>query len=261
MNIAPERSVGVTRRRQQAHGPEQLMATADTHPPGPHSPDPHSQGILTARPTGNPAMMPASGTRPLGAGGKRDGLLCIPRVIAADRPAPLLVMLHGAGGAAANVMPMVADTAEAHGTVILAPDSRDVTWDVIHKDYGEDVAFLDRALAEVFRVCPIDPARIAIAGFSDGASYALSLGLLNGALFRGIIAFSPGFALPTQSEDRPAIFISHGREDPVLPIERCGRRIAVRLRSLGYAVDYREFVGGHVVPTEMVDAAFRRLLA
>ena len=143
-------------------------------------------------------------------------------------------MLHGAGGSAANVMPIVADAAEAHGVIVLAPDSRGVTWDVIREDYGEDVAFLDRALGVVFRTCMIDPAHIAIAGFSDGASYALSLGLINGGLFSDIIAFSPGFALPTRTEDAPSIFICHGREDPVLPIERCGRRIAVRLRSLGY---------------------------
>ena len=47
----------------------------------------------------------------------------------------------------------------------------------------------------------------------------------------------------------------------MLPIERCGRRIAVRLRSLGYDIDYREFAGGHVVPTDMVEAAFQRFLA
>jgi phospholipase/carboxylesterase len=255
MNVTPEQSVGAMHQPQQAREPEQIMATADTP-----SPDPHSQGILTARPSRNSARMTAAGIRPLGAGGDRDGILRIPRVIAADAPAPLLVMLHGAGGSAANVMPIVADSAEAHGVIVLAPDSRGGTWDVIRQDYGEDVAFLDRALGEVFRTCPVDPARIAIAGFSDGASYALSLGLINGALFRDIIAFSPGFALPTRTEDAPSIFISHGREDPVLPIERCGRRIAVRLRSLGYNIDYREFVGGHVVPTEMVEAAFRRFL-
>jgi predicted esterase len=170
-------------------------------------------------------------------------------------------MLHGAGSSASDVMPIVADGAEAHGIVVLAPDSRGATWDVIRQDYGEDVAFLDGALGEVFRTCTIDPARIAIAGFSDGASYALSLGLINGALFSDIIAFSPGFALPARTENAPSLFICHGREDPVLPIERCGRRIAVRLRSLGYDVEYREFAGGHVVPTEMVEAAFRRFLA
>ncbi len=155
----------------------------------------------------------------------------------------------------------MADAAETHGVVVLAPDSRGITWDVIRDDYGADVAFLDRALAEVFQNCTIDPARIAIAGFSDGASYALSLGLINGALFSDIIAFSPGFVLPTRTEDAPSIFISHGREDPVLPIEGCGRRIAVRLRALGHTVSYREFAGGHVVPADMVEAAFQRFLA
>jgi phospholipase/carboxylesterase len=123
------------------------------------------------------------------------------------------------------------------------------------------VAFLERALEDVFRTYAVDPERIAIAGFSDGASYALSLGLVNGALFSDILAFSPGFAAPSQTEDEPRIFISHGRQDPVLPIERCGERVAAALKQSGYDVDYREFSGGHVVPTEMVEAAFRRFLS
>jgi phospholipase/carboxylesterase len=237
------------------------MSTEHAPSPQAHAPQAHAQGILTARPAEHPAGKPVAGTRPLGVGAHRDGLLCIPRSVAAERPAPLLVMLHGAGSSAAKVMPIVADAAQADGVVVLAPDSRGVTWDVIREDYGADVAFLDRALAEVFRTCAIDPTRLAIGGFSDGASYALSLGLVNGALFSDIIAFSPGFALPTRSDHAPSIFISHGREDPVLPIEGCGRRIAVRLRARGHAVAYREFAGGHVVPPDMVGAAFRRFLA
>ena len=60
-------------------------------------------------------------------------------------------MLHGARGSAASAMSIVADAAEAHGIVVLAPDSRGGTWDVIRDDYGEDVAFIDRALGEVFQ--------------------------------------------------------------------------------------------------------------
>jgi phospholipase/carboxylesterase len=187
-----------------------------------HSPNAHSQGMLTARPAGNHPRQGTAGTRKLGSGAERDGLLRIPGSLPADQPAPLLVMLHGAGASASDVMPIVADSAEAHGVIVLAPDSRGVTWDVIREDYGEDVAFLDRTLGEVFQTCTIDPARIAIAGFSDGASYALSLGLINGGLFGDTIAFSPGFALPARTENAPSIFICHGREDPVLPIERCG---------------------------------------
>jgi predicted esterase len=37
-------------------------------------------------------------------------------------------------------------------------------------------------------------ATLAVSGFSDGASYALSIGPANGDLFTHVMAFSPGFA-------------------------------------------------------------------
>jgi phospholipase/carboxylesterase len=43
---------------------------------------------------------------------------------------------------------------------------------------------------------------VALGGFSDGASYALSLDLTNGDLFASLIAFSPGFI---QLDPAPAI--------------------------------------------------------
>ncbi|GJD66696.1 alpha/beta hydrolase [Methylobacterium frigidaeris] len=106
----------------------------------------------------------------------------------------------------------------------------------------------------------VGPQRITVAGFSDGASYALSLGLANGDLVRDVLAFSPGFAAPARRQGAPRIFISHGRQDPVLPFERCGDRLAAALVQSGYDVAYRPFNGGHVVPTEIAEAAFRRFL-
>ncbi len=114
--------------------------------------------------------------------------------------------------------------------------------------------------ARLFGFHDVDPERIAIGGFSDGASYALSLGLINGELFSNILAFSPGFAAPAEITDSPRIFISHGTEDRVLPIERCSRRLVSTFQRTGFDLDYREFPGGHVVPTEMLDAAFERFL-
>src|SRR4051794_131587 len=64
-----------------AHEPEHLTPTDNAHsPPDPLSPG-HSQGILTARPTGNPPAQAASGSRRLGAGAARDGLLRIPGLL------------------------------------------------------------------------------------------------------------------------------------------------------------------------------------
>lgn len=225
----------------------------------------HSIGILGVRPAGlgRDAAVPSDprrGTRPLGLDARRDGLMHVPAILAPDVPTPLLIMLHGAGASASDVMPMVAGSADTHGVLVAAPDARGSTWDLIQRGYGPDVAFLDRMLDRLFGAYSVDPARIAIAGFSDGASYALSLGLGNGALFSDILALSPGFAAPSQTEGRPRIFIAHGREDPVLPFERCGDRLAAALTQSGYDVAYRPFSGGHVVPSEIVEAAFARFM-
>ena len=111
--------------------------------------------------------------------------------------------------------------------MLLVPDSRGRTWDMILGNYGPDVAFIDQALAQTFSRYALNPARLAIGGFSDGASYALSLGLSNGDLFTHIIAFSPGFMAPAQQQGRPPVFITHGTQDRVLPITRCSRRMSV----------------------------------
>jgi phospholipase/carboxylesterase len=219
------------------------------------------QGLLRARP-GRKIQVGelGSGTSPLCLGQARDGLLYVPTSLQLEQEIPVMVMLHGAGGTASQAASLVTDHAERHGLLVLAPDSRGKTWDVIRGGYGPDVEFIDKALVQVFGAFDVDAGRIAIGGFSDGASYALSLGIINGVLFSDILAFSPGFAAPTQATDSPRIFISHGTEDRVLPIDRCSRRLAPALRGSGFDLDYREFPGGHVVPVAMMDAAIKRFL-
>jgi predicted esterase len=103
----------------------------------------------------------------------------------------------------------------------------------------------------VFSRYAVDPGRIAVGGFSDGASYALSLGITNGDLFGHVLAFSPGFMAPAAQVGFPRVFVSHGAHDTVLPVDRCSRRIVPELERAGYDVRYREFEGGHVVPPEI----------
>ncbi len=175
-------------------------------------------------------------------------MIYVPPSYRPDRPAPLLVMLHGAGAHGGDVLRPLTRLADDAGLILLAPDSRGPTWDVILGGYGPDVAFIDRALGQTFARYAIDPARLAAGGFSDGASYALSLGLTNGDLFTHVVAFSPGFMAPAGERDAPRVFVSHGTGDAVLPIDRCSRRIVPALERAGYAVRYREFAGGHAVP-------------
>jgi predicted esterase len=142
----------------------------------------------------------------------------------------------------------VRNLADKNGLILLSVDSRSRTWDVIRGGYGPDVAFIDQALAQTFSRYAIDPTHIAVEGFSDGASYALSLGITNGDLFTHVIAFSPGFMAPAAQRGKPRLFISHGKLDPVLAIDRCSRRIVPQLQRAGYELLYREFNGFHTVP-------------
>jgi phospholipase/carboxylesterase len=209
-------------------------------------------GRLDSRPgpaTGGPALPP--GATPLDLGGSAEAVIAVPA--GPDGPRPLLVFFHGAGGNAANSLAAVGDLVTARGVLVLAPTSVASTWDLIAGGLGRDVAVLDAALEEVFSRCAVD--RVALGGFSDGGSYALSLGVANGDLADALLAFSPGFVAAPAQVGRPRIRISHGSGDRVLPVDRCGRRVAGELSGAGYAVDYDEFDGGHVVRPDRVTAA------
>jgi phospholipase/carboxylesterase len=174
--------------------------------------DLHRQGVLAWKPvpkceiSASGGLAGKTGTNPIGLGSRRDGLAYIPESAAPDNPRPLLVMFHGAGASARDVMPMIAEIAERRSIMVLAPDSRGRTWDVIEREYGSDVAFLHRALHQAFEKRAVDARHVAFAGFSDGGSYALSLGLINGELVSGALGFSPGYIPPTRKEDAPRFF-------------------------------------------------------
>ena len=180
-----------------------------------------------------------------------EALLAVPD--GAPGPRPLLVFFHGAGGTAAQSVAAVGEQVADRGVVLLAPTSVARTWDLIAGGLGRDVAVLDAALERVSAGTPVS--RVGAAGFSDGASYALSLGLGNGDLFDAVLAFSPGFAAPPHRTGSPRVWIGHGAGDRVLPVDRCGRRVSRELTTAGYAVTYEEFDGGHVVLPELVARA------
>jgi phospholipase/carboxylesterase len=204
-------------------------------------------GRLMTRPT-TPVATLSPGEHHLQIDAGHGALLYVPAGYDGISPAPFVLSLHGAGGTEFSGQFPLRELADDAGLILLSPASRDRTWDVIIDRFGPDVNLIDRALAEAFSRCAVDRDRIAIAGFSDGASYALSLGLRNGDLFGQVMAFSPGFIARIERVGEPRIFVSHGTSDQVLPIEHTSRRIVPGLRRAGYAVEYREFEGGHTVP-------------
>ncbi len=210
-------------------------------------------GRLAARP-GAPARHAEPGLHHLPLTGV-GALLYVPAGYRPGVPAPLVLALHGAGGNAQGGLAPLRALADEAGLVLLAVGAVGRTWDVIVDGYGPDVEAIDEALAHTFARVAVDGERMGVSGFSDGASYALSLGITNGDLFRYVLAFSPGFMAPAAQHGAPRIFISHGTADPVLPIAACSRRLVPALRGAGYEVEYREFAGGHSVPPEIAREA------
>jgi predicted esterase len=99
----------------------------------------------------------------------------------------------------------------------------------------------------------VDPVRIGIEGFSDGASYAIQIGRANGDLLKRVVAFSPGLLMFTTGIQRPRFFVSHGAQDDIVSVQT-GRNIAAQL-SQAYLVFYHEFAGGHMVPANIAAQA------
>ena len=222
-------------------------------------------GRISARPLSG-VKTTATGRFPLELdSGGRDAILHLPKT---ESPLPLLVMLHGATQNAEDMFWYLGSAHEEAGVAVLAPNSRETTWDAIGGSFGPDVDFLNRSLERVFQTAAIDPARICVGGFSDGASYAIGLGLLNTDLFTNVAAFSPGF-VPEEgaaqadllATTKPRFFVSHGTDDHILPINSCGRRIAEALKSRGYEVIFREFDGDHEIPGDVAREGMKWLTA
>ena len=201
------------------------------------------------------------GRNRLGIAGDRDAILYAPSGLDPHEPVPLFVMFHGAGGFPEKVLPFIEEHAERDKFLVLAPHSTYATWDIVIGGSGPDLERLDRALVEVTSRYRIDHNRLAFAGFSDGASYALSIGITNGDIASHVIAFSGGFMSVFTQEGAPKVFIAHGLADEQLPIETSGRANAAKLKAAGYDVQYIEFNGLHAIQPAITSMAIEFFLS
>jgi phospholipase/carboxylesterase len=100
--------------------------------------------------------------------------------------------------------------------------------------------------------------RIVLAGFSQGGAIVLHVGLRYPERLAGIMALSTYLPLADQfpSEAHPAnhtvpIFMAHGTDDPIIPIER-GQMSADLLKSSGADLLWRTYEMGHSVCVEEI---------
>ncbi|MFC1565833.1 alpha/beta hydrolase [Candidatus Neomarinimicrobiota bacterium] len=227
-----------------------LIISCSTSPPGVDNSDPWLQAHPIV-----PIFEATKGLTQLGPFGLWSGILYVPESYSSDKAMPLLVAMHGASGSSSN-WKSYHSSAESKNMIFMAMDSRYYTWDLILGGYGSDLRALDMALQYVFNRCNIDPTHIALCGFSDGATYALSLGISNGDLFSHLIGFSPGFVIRSEPLlGKPKIYISHGNMDYDLPVEGSRDYIVPTFINMGYDVTYYEFRGGHSLPAAVSEQA------
>lgn len=113
-------------------------------------------------------------------------------------------------------------------------------------------AFLDQSVARY----PIDPAKLVVAGFSQGGVMAYELALRQPERFAGVAGLSTWMPeplverLPKRPEQQglPVLMI-HGTRDDRIEIERA-RESRERMREYGAVITYREFEMGHEIRPE-----------
>jgi phospholipase/carboxylesterase len=194
------------------------------------------------------------------ADGERDGALYVPKKYKPGVPMPVMVMLHGAAGSAEDARRLF-PLAEEFGVIIIVPESRGLTWGRSMPGFDEDVRYLGPAYRHVAEILDIDRGHVALAGVSDGAGYALSMGLAYGNTFNHLVVLAGGQMHPFRYQGKPRLFFAHGVDDEQMPIDLTARKYVPQLKAEGYDVTYHEYQGGHRVPPAEIREAFKWFVA
>lgn len=192
-------------------------------------------------------------------------LTYLPRGYTGGRPAPLIVVLHGTGGRAAEIASLYRRVAQERGAILVAPEGvaksgRGFTWGRVEEgDY-----LVHRAIEQTRAKHNVDDARIVVSGFSEGANLALIAAVRRPDVFAGVVAVAGVYEervapIPTPVPDRfPRIYLLTGARDPGVDGVRAA---GSRMEQDGVAVRVRVVDGlGHAFPPD-ADAALREALA
>jgi predicted esterase len=165
---------------------------------------------------------------------------------AAGRRLPCLIFLHGLGGNVKPCLWVLAKLATMGKCAVVAPTFGLGNWD---KPGSAElvVAVAQEALATL----PLDPNRVFLMGYSNGAMGVTRAAIKRASLFRGLVYLSPVtedelFTTPeflARARDRKILFV-HGARDPRIPKNVVEGTVAL-LKSRGCMVRLKIYDDDH----------------
>lgn len=185
-----------------------------------------------------------------------------------------LILLHGRGAAADDMIGLAQAFRLPQDMVVLAPQAAGYVWypQRFIAPLEANEPYLSSALRRIDEVvAQLDQAgipakRIILGGFSQGASLAIEYVLRSGRRWGGLLAFSGGYIWPA-GQPRPAepetqksldgtpAFLGCADVDPHIPTERF-HDSAHLLAALGARVNKQVYPGmGHTIIQSEIDAA------
>lgn len=186
--------------------------------------------------------------------------LLVPSALDPVRRYPLVVVLHGAGRQDELLFRGLQGEADRRQALFLIPRSYQPTWDLIAGGNEIDKQFLAYCLRWIYERYRIDPTQQGVLGYSDGASYALALGLSNPRLFSAVMAWAAGFlAIDTNNlqpdDPKPRLFVEYGDQDPLFPYQQVALPMREALERIGYPLTFRTDAGGGHWPSPLFQPA------
>lgn len=188
---------------------------------------------------------------------------------AAEPDAPTVLLLHGTGADEHDLLPL--GRALAPGAALLSPRGtvdengmnrwfrrlREGVFDV--EDLVERTGELAVWIGEATRAYGLDPERIVVSGFSNGANTGAALLLLHPGLVAGAALFAAGAPLQGREPDpvdlsSTSVFLGSGVSDPITPIDQA-RLLGRQLRERGARLSEREHPGGHQLAPDVLAEA------
>ena len=178
------------------------------------------------------------------------------------------IMIHGRGASAENILQLAREF-HAADIAYLAPQAAGSTWypysflspiEQNEPGISSGLRVIERLIADVTRQ-GIQPERMVLMGFSQGACLSLEFAARHPRQYAAIAGFSGGVIGPPGTPrdyagtfDRTPVFLGCSDVDPHIPLERVHETAAV-FRRMGASVDERIYPGmGHTVANDELEA-------